>query len=206
MNRIGCSKRLTGLGSLTILIAVLALLLRASPASAINCLKDNYGKSVQCTANDVSISSASNIRGLDGKPLTTCQLNTTFSFIADFRVVTTASARENIGLYFQTAGGSTALTGSCSDNIISPVHTCPSAPGVNCGSLQYKEADAAPDNCGDTTSADQFLLNGSTVTGQLVTVQVNNALCVPATGTTKVRLPDCTSWQQPGGTNLCQSP
>jgi hypothetical protein len=206
MNRIGFSKRLTGLASLTILIAVLTLLLRVSPASAANCLKDNYGKNVQCSANDVSIASATNIRGLDGKSLATCQLNTTFSFIADFKVVTTASARENIGLYFQTAGGSSALTGTCSDNIISPPHSCTSSPGVNCGSAQYLEADPAPDNCGDTTSADKFLLNGVSTAGQLITVEVDNALCVPAAGTNKVSLPNCTSWQQVGGTNLCQSP
>src|SRR5258708_12385295 len=130
MNRIGFSKRLTGLASLTILIAVLTLLLRVAPASAANCLKDNYGKNVQCSANDVSIASATNIRGLDGKPLTTCQLNTTFSFIADFRVVTTASARQNVGLYFQTAGGSSALTATCSATIIPPTHTSPAAPLV----------------------------------------------------------------------------
>ena len=209
MSRIGCSKRLTGSGSFAILIAVLALLLRAGPASAANCLKDNYGKNVQCSANDVSIASATNIKGLDGKPLTTCQLNTTFSFIADFKLVTTASARQNIGLYFQTAGGSTALTGTCSDNIIAPTHACPGAPLVTCGSAQYEETDstlAVPDNCGDTSSSDSFLLNGVATGGQVVTVQIDNALCVAAAGTNKVRLPNCTSWQQIGGVNQCQSP
>lgn len=124
----------------------------------------------------MSVASATNIRKLDGSPLATCPAGGTFSFIADFHIVTTSTARENIGMYFQTAGGSSALTGTCSDNIISPPHD-PGANGVvNCGpgtgqipclgSALYHEFDTSlvGDNCGDTTSADG--------TNQIVTVEV----------------------------------
>jgi hypothetical protein len=196
-------------------IAIAAGLLRASPASAANCLKDEFGKNVQCTANDVRIASATGVRNLDGSSLTSCIAGSTFSFVADFHVVTTATARENIGLYFATGGQTSALTGSCSDNIIAPTHsinaecTAAGAPFSFCtgsgtgtstavlGSALYHENDASPDNCGDTLSADG--------TNQIVTVEVDNAKCQAAPGTNKVGLPNCTSWQQPGGTNLCVS-
>jgi hypothetical protein len=207
MKTVGILRSFT-LTFLTIAVALL-FLMRASPAAAGNCLKDVYGKNVQCTANDVSIASASNIRKLDGSTLSTCPAGGYFDFIADFHIVTTATSRENIGMYFQTAGGSSALTGTCSDNIISPLHdpgangvgTCGS--GINqipcLGSALYHEFDTSlvGDNCGDTTSADG--------TNQIVTVQVNHVLCQAAPGSKNVALPACTSWQQPGGALLCQS-
>jgi len=161
MKTVGILRSFT-LTFLTIAVALL-FLMRASPAAAGNCLKDVYGKNVQCTANDVSIASASNIRKLDGSTLSTCPAGGYFDFIADFHIVTTATSRENIGMYFQTAGGSSALTGTCSDNIISPLHdpgangvgTCGS--GINqipcLGSALYHEFDTSlvGDNCGDTT-------------------------------------------------------
>jgi hypothetical protein len=193
-------------------IGIATVLLRASPAGASNCLKDIYGKNVQCTANDVSIASASNPRKLDGSSLSSCIAGTSFSFIADFNIVTTATSRENIGLYFQTAGGSSALTGgSCSDNIISVLHDPGKAGVVNCGtgpgqvpclgSSLYHEFDTAltgppPDNCGDTTSADGAK--------QIITVEVDNAQCA-AGPDGFLRLPNCTSWQQPGGVLYCYS-
>jgi hypothetical protein len=188
--------------------ALFVTLARALPASASNCLKDEYGKSVTCTANDVSVASASNPRHLDGSPLQSCSAGQPFSFIADFHIVTTATARENIGLYFQTAGGSNALTGTCSDNIVSPLHdsgqngilNCGSGAGqVPClGSALYHEFDTSltGDNCGDTTSADG--------TNQIVTVEVDNVQC-KAGANGLLSLPNCTSWQQPGGAILCAS-
>lgn len=204
--------------TMVLVLAALAMLITASPAAARGkakplagggtCLKDVYKKNLQCTANDVRVAYADNVRKLDGTPLGTCNQGETFSFIADFHIVTTATQRENIGLYFQTAGGSSALTGTCSDNIISPLHypglndtnnnSCGGAGQVPClGSADYHEFDTSllGDNCGDTTSAD-----GS----QIVTVEVDNALCTPGANGF-VALPDCTSWQQPGGALLCES-
>jgi hypothetical protein len=185
------------------IIAVAALSLRIAPAAAAgNCLKDLFGKNVQCTANDVSVSQAQNPRNLDGTARPSCIAGTTFSFVADFLVVTTATQRENIGLYFSTnqANQTSALTGICSDNIIAPLHpSSNTADKVTLGTAQYEEFDASPDNCGDTSSSDSFTSNGATVKGQLVTIEVDNVVCQAAPGTNQLSLPACTSWQQPGG-------
>jgi hypothetical protein len=207
--------------TLTFLTTVIALLflMRASPAAAAgNCVQDVFGKKLQCTANDVSLSGVvpGSVRDTTGKAMPTCFSGTTFSFIADFQVVTTSTARENIGFYLGTGTGATqvgALKGTCTDQIVSPLHT----PGANTvtttggeagcnqnggtqlclGSALYHEFDTSlpGDNCGDTTSADG--------TSQIVTFEVDNVTC-PSTGST-LSLPDCTSWQQPGGAILCES-
>jgi hypothetical protein len=191
--RTGCCKKLP------FIFALLAVAVLAATSSAQTCLKDEYGKNVQCTANDVRVAFADNIRALDGTALTSCTAGSTFSFVADFHVVTTATARENIGLYFQTAGGANALTGTCSDNIIAPKHTAVNPlDKVQLGSSDYFEntsVDQAGDTCGDITTAHN---------NQTVTVEVDNAKCVAGTNG-MLALPDCTSWQQPGGTILCQS-
>jgi hypothetical protein len=199
----------------TAMVAVLLLLLRASPASAANnCLQDVASKHLVCTANDVSIAEAVNPRDLSGKSISTCFQGTRFSFLVDFNVVTTATARENIGLYLGTTPGGSALTGTCSDSIISPYHAPLAAgpPGgteANCVQnggpdvclgtplALYHEFDTSltGDNCGDTTSADG--------TKQFVTVELDNVLC-PVVGST-FALPNCTSWQQPGGAILCDT-
>src|SRR5262245_29721138 len=107
--------------------SLFALTTLAPLAFAQNCLQDEFNaagfhQKLNCTANDVRIAQALNPRAPDGTPITTCFAGTTFSFIADFQVVTTATSRENIGLYMATGGQSSALTGQCVDNIISPLH------------------------------------------------------------------------------------
>src|SRR5205823_3255587 len=89
-----------------LICALLAMAIMATPASAANnCLADvdptiakHLGGST-CTANDVRIAAALNPRNVDGTPISTCFAGVPFSFIADFQVVTTATAREDIGLY-----------------------------------------------------------------------------------------------------------
>lgn len=212
-------------------LVALAMGLSPVPASAQgNCVQDEYqaagnSQKLNCTANDVRVAKAINVRGLDGTPLTTCNAGSNFSFIADFLVQTTAkSTRSNIGLYFATAAGqTTALTGQCSDNIIppnDPLNTCSAltSGGVLCGSTHYDELDDSPDNCGDSSSTDPTVcLNAnnqvvsctdSSVAAtfpstQIVTVEVDNMAC-PAAGE-QVTLPNCTSWQIPGKTILCQA-
>jgi hypothetical protein len=181
----------------SVLVGILVMgLLQA--ASAQTCLKDAYGKNVQCTANDVRIAYATNPRSLTGTPITSCNAGTTFNFVADFHVTTTATARENIGMYFATGGQGNALTGTCADNIIAPLHTSSTAGAtVQLGSAQYQELDASPDNCGDISTANN---------NQIVTAEVDNVLCQAAAGTDQLTLPNCTSWQQPGGTLSCVSP
>lgn len=192
--------------SLLFTLFVLAVL--AATASAQTCLQDEYGKNVQCTANDVRVAFADNPRALDGTALTSCIAGSTFSFVADFHVVTTATARENIGLYFQTNGGANALKGTCSANIIAPPHKSSTPQDSVClgsgataactGNGTYEELDTSTptDTCGDISTSDN---------NQVITVEVDNAKCVAGTNG-QLALPNCTSWQQPGGTILCVSP
>jgi hypothetical protein len=194
-----------------VVFVLLAMAIVATSAFAANpvnnvCLQNEYNfvqkQKLNCTANDVSIAQVTNIRGLDGKPLNSCIGGSTFDFIADFTIKTTSSqARENIGLYIATNSTTQALTGSCDNNIITPQHQCPNgATGVLCGSTDYHETDAAPDNCGDTSSND-----GGGTGIEIVTLEVDGFSCTAPAGSTQLVLPNCTSWQIPGGTIQCVS-
>jgi hypothetical protein len=199
-----CLGKLVGLGVLTG-----SLLLGLPVLSAQTCLQEEYNtvnkQKLNCTANDVRIAQVTNIRDpLTGNKLTSCQSGQTFNFLADFTIVTTSSqARENIGLYIATASETTALTGKCVDNIISPKHQCPNAlAGVSCGSDNYHETDPSPDTCGDTSANDSSPTGGAGT--EIVTLEIDNFVCQAADGV-NVQLPNCTSWQIPGGTIQCVS-
>ena len=202
------SRCFTQLGGFALL--ALATGLYSGTASAQTCLQNEYNvtnkQKLNCSANDVKVAQVTNIRDLNGNPLTTCIEGSTFSFVADFNIVTTANAtnaggRDNIGLYFQTDPTKPdALNGTCDDNIIAPVHPCGSSgalAGINCGSTGYKEFDPTPDNCGDTSSS----VNSNIID----TIVVTNFLCQAPTGSQTLVLPNCTSWQTPGSSNLCES-
>ncbi len=119
-------------------------------------------------------------------------------------MTTSAQARENIGLYISSNSQTQALTGSCVDNIISPPHQCPgAAAGVLCGSDNYHETDASPDSCGDTSSGDNSTTFGAGA--EKVTLEIDDFLCQAPAGSNQVQLPNCTSWQIPGGTIQCVS-
>lgn len=196
---------------LLLLPAALIAVLMATTASAQTCLQQEYNlnpkdkQNLNCSAGDVRVASVTNVRGLDGQPLSSCIEGTTFSFVADFQIVTTANAqqaggRDNIGLYFQRDPTKPdALIGSCVDNIISQVHPCGTSgalANINCGSTGYQEADPSPDNCGDTSSS----VNPSIID----TIVVTDFVCEAPTGHTTLVLPNCTSWQTPGSSSLCQ--
>ena len=219
------------------LLAIASMPMRAS-AQAPSCLADadstiakHLGGST-CTAQDVKVAEAVNPRNADGTPITTCFAGTQFSFIADFEVVTNATARENVGFYMRTDGitpsganskcnpsdsatyqycNAAEFSGTCVDNIVSPLHDPGQATQVSCvtsgtgtqclGSAAYSEDTATlkngqADNCGDTHSA---------TSPQFVTIAVNNIVC-PAVGT-QFLLPNCTTWWQPTDTfPACLSP
>jgi hypothetical protein len=204
-----------------LVFVLLALAILAVPAFAQNCLQNEYNleaglsatstaqsNALNCTANDVRVAKVVNIRDpLTGKTLSTCFQGTHFNFLADFEVVTSStSSRSNIGLYFATNSTTQALTGSCVDNIIQPAHPCPDNTSITCGSDNYKELDTSTptDNCGDTTSQDNSPVFG--IAAQGVTVEVDDFLCQAPAGSSTLVLPNCTSWQIPGGTILCVSP
>jgi len=213
--RTNCSK--------TFAFALLALALLATPAFAGNCLQDEYNLSAKqklgCTANDVRVAKVINVRDpISGKPILTCTPGT-FSFLADFLVETTStSSRSNIGLYFQKNPEATdALTGTCSDNILTPAND-----------PKYEELDpqtnskggAVPDNCGDTSSTDTAVCldaNNLVVacsgahtqtfpSTQVVSALIKDFICPSdLPNGTQLSLPNCTSWQIPGGTIQCNS-
>jgi hypothetical protein len=204
---------------LSLVLALLALVIVAAPAFAQgNCLQDEYtasgGGSVVCTANDVQLAAVKNVQVIGGVG-NKCIAGSTFSFLADFEVVTTSkSSRSNIGLYFGTGTGTTqngALSGTCTDSIIAPPHT---ATGAACtigsagcfGSDHYEELDGNPsvDNCGDTSSTDTSPTYPGVSGAQGVVIQINNVTC-PTSGTS-LSLPECTSWQVPGKQLTCFSP
>ena len=191
--------------------ATMAMAQSTSPGT---CLQDEYNlvskQKLNCTANDVRIAQVQNIRDpATGKTLTTCFQGTTFNFLADFEIVTTSSqARENIGLYIATQSTTQALTGACVDNIIAPLHK---ADGTSCisgdlgcfGSDNYHSTDPLPDNCGDTSSNDLSATFGAGA--EKVTLRINGFSCTAPPGSTTLVLPNCTSWQIPGGTIQCVS-
>jgi hypothetical protein len=195
-------------------VALLAMVVTAVPASAQTCLLNEYnlttkGK-LQCTANDVSVAAVSNVRALDGSALTTCIEGSTFSFVADFNIVTTANAtnsggRDNIGLYFQTDPSKPdALTGSCDDNIIAPLHNCSTATGsLQCGSTGYKEFDPSPDTCGDTSSSVNGNITDTILVADFKCSNTNTVPCVSDPSKQCLVLPNCTSWQTSGSSTQC---
>ena len=95
------------------------------------CMQDVYsafgqGGSLNCTANDISLSTAKNIvfaTNEEGE-LDSCEFpGDTVTFTADFDVVVTAGSRHDLGIYFAQDGdpnGDGALTGSC--NISTPAY------------------------------------------------------------------------------------
>ncbi|MDH3589642.1 MAG: hypothetical protein OEQ74_09575 [Gammaproteobacteria bacterium] len=169
-----------------------------------DCIQDQWNaagnrQKLTCTANDVRVASASNIRDVTGKPLDTCIAGSTFSFVADFLVVLGAQERFDIGLYFATDGdeegkGDGAITGDCAVNIIEPLSGDPAL-----GSANFIQLDAVSqpgDICGDIDAANN---------PQVVTVQVDNVVCQDAGGDGFLDLPNCTSWRQGGANEVCLS-
>jgi hypothetical protein len=179
-----------------------ALLLGAQSASAQSCIQEQAGKSLVCTANDIQVAFADNIRDTNGDPLTQCNSGQTFSFIADFHVTTTASTRYDIGLYFATDGDSNhdgARSGVCSANIITPLHTDPASPRlVALGSADGVNKDG--DTCLDVTTEAGW----GKPNGKVVTVRVDDVLCT-AGANGNLSLPNCTSWSQNTGA-VCTNP
>src|SRR6266567_1797524 len=188
---------------MSVLVAVLALGVTARPAAAANvssntlCLQTNYanhkkGQTLGCTSNDVMIAHVTNIRDLQGNPITTCIAGSTITFQADYEVVLTAQDRYDIGLYLDTNGdpeGDGALTGTCTSSVITATNA-----------QNFKNLDSAPDVCGDITGS-LGTGSGNSYNPQNVHMVVS-ASCV-AGANSKLKLPNCTSWRQPGSNEVC---
>src|SRR5262250_1200690 len=70
--------------------ALAGLLMGTQPASAQSCISEQAGKSLVCTANDIQVAFADNVRDTSGKPLTQCTDGQTFFFIPDLHGATNA--------------------------------------------------------------------------------------------------------------------
>lgn len=140
----------------------------ATTISGAQCIQDAAGIGLNCTANDIDLAQVSAIEILDDG----CQFpGDTVTFRANWEVESTAQTRYNIGLYFATAGQSSALTGQCS---VSSLPTGP-APFFETGG----------NSCGEITQ-------GTPLT---TSIQMT-AICQDTQGTNLLSLPYCTSWQQ----------
>jgi hypothetical protein len=146
---------------------------------------------LNCTANDVTLASATNICVDDGaggcKVNNTCVAGQPVTFRADFTMPLTAQARYDLGLYIATDGGGSdgAYTGACIANVVTIANS----------STFYQGDPSPPDLCGDINAA-----HNPQVIRQTITTQ-----CVDTNGDGKLNLPWCTSWRQPGANEVCDS-
>src|SRR5204863_6423399 len=103
---------------------------------------------------------------------------------ADYTVQLTAQTRYDIGIYFATDGdpnNNGALTGQC---VLTTLDSSNSTNFIN--------LDASPDACGDIDAAHN---------PQTLHIPLTVQCTAGADG--KLRLPNCTSWRQPGSNAVC---
>jgi hypothetical protein len=197
---VGCSvKRRTGLALALLTLVGAGLLFGPEAASAQTCINDVWkahgnNQNVTCTANDVTLSSATNINITTGgecvNGVCSCYAGQTVTFTADFRMDLTADTRYDVGFYIATDGDGNhdgALTGQCSATASLTSNT-PAANFIN--------LDASPDVCGDITGP------GGTVHNPLFVQAQISAPC-PSTPGQKLQLPFATTWRQPGSNQVC---
>ena len=207
-----------------VVFALIALTIGLYPgtASAQTCMQDEYDavngttKSLGCTAGDVSVAAvlSNSVSVFQGGTGDKCLAGGKFSFTATFEIKTTSNkTRSNIGIFFGT-GQNSALTGTCTQAILTPMHPCGFVNGVataSCGDTNYEELDGPINGevtnsneagCGDTSSSDNSIFGAST---QAATLEVDNVTC-PTSGNS-IQLPVCTNWFQPTSTMpVCESP
>jgi len=147
-----------------------------------------------CTANDIQIASVDNIHitesstdGITFTPTTStgCDFPGQYiKFTASWHVLSTATSRYNVGLWFANQGQISAMHGYCSAS------TLPNSP-----SPFFEDTD---DSCGDIHSG---------ATGTVSPAITVVAQCNAAPGTSKLNLPYCSSWDQnESAGNACNGP
>jgi hypothetical protein len=197
---VGCSvRRRTGLALALLTLVGAGLLFGPEAASAQTCINNVWkahgnNQNVTCTANDVTLSSATNIDIITGGEcvggVCSCYAGQTVTFTADFRMDLTADTRYDVGFYLATDSDPNhdgALTGQCTANASLTSNT----PAGN-----FINLDAAPDVCGDITGPGGTAHNPLFVTAQI------SAQC-PSTPGQKLQLPFATTWRQPGSNEVC---
>lgn len=189
--------------SLVIFAAALGTGVQAQMQLDNGCMQDVAGFNLNCTANDVSVASVTDVQILDDG----CAfVGDTVTFSADYEILLNAQARHDIGVYFATDGGD-ALTGSCTIVTLPEVTDLDSEckngkcaeDGVTvCAPNSNPNATCEPiDLCGDIDpSPNPIILNDIVIT----------ALCIDPDGDNNLNLPNATSWRQPGSNDICTSP
>lgn len=183
-------------------LALAGFLAGAAPAFAVNnCMQDittaGGGGTLNCNSNDVRIAHVTNITpvsGIQGSGSPTdpfkCFSGAPIEFTADFEVDLGAQARYDIGLYI-AQNQAQALSGTCNSSVITKLN----AP------VTFKQLDTSDsaDQCGDITGALNTAFNP-----QIVHLDISTT-CTALVNTTKLALPNCTSWRQPGSNTTCAS-
>jgi hypothetical protein len=192
-------RRRTGVALTVLTLVGGGLLFGPEAASAQTCIQDVWqahgnSQDLTCTANDVTLSSATNINILTGgscDPVTgvcRCFAGQTVTFTADFQMDLTAQTRFDVGFYIATDGDPNndgAITGQC---------TATASLSTNTGN--FINLDAAPDVCGDITGPFGTANNPLFVTAQISTE-------CPTTPGEQLVLPFATTWRQPGSNEVC---
>jgi hypothetical protein len=191
-------RRRTGV-ALTVILVGGGLLFGPEAASAQTCIQEVWkahgnNQNLQCTAQDVTLSSATNINVITGgscDPVTgecSCDAGGTVTFTADFQMDLTADTRYDVGFYLATDGDPNndgAITGQCTPTASLAGNTS-----------NFINLDAAPDVCGDITGP------FNTANNPLIVTTTISAQC-PLTPGEKLVLPFATTWRQPGSNEVC---
>jgi hypothetical protein len=155
-----------------------------------------HNQNLTCTANDVTLSEATNINivtGGDCDPETgecRCFAGGTVTFTADFKMDLTADTRYDVGFYIATdsdPNGDGAITGLC-EATASLAGNTPAGNFIN--------LDTGDDVCGDITGPLNTAHNPLFVNAQI------SADCPTGAGE-QLLLPFCTTWRQPGSNEVC---
>ncbi len=141
------------------------------------CIEDAAEESLNCTANDVSITDATVYTITDPCDF----VGDTATFTAIWDVQSTATERYDIGLYFATGGQNTARRGSCSVSTL-PNYTVPS----------WFDYDS--DDCGDISSSD--------LVHPVIELTV---VCQDPDKDNLLNVPYCASWDNQAGA-VCSGP
>ena len=113
-------------------------------AAAQTCVDDVTGRTNNCTANDVTISSISVVSVIDGCVSTA----DTATVLLQAQLVAGASERYDVGMFFATDGGN-ARSGACYHEYLPPPLVAPGLDNPTSGVGPYVTLEPAGDMCGD---------------------------------------------------------
>ena len=199
----GCRRRVSAALTAFILIGG-GLLFAPRAASAQTCIQDvwkahGHNQNLTCTAQDVTLSSATNINIVtggkceirNGVRVCECDAGGTVTFTADFQMDLTADTRYDVGFYIETGADNSndgAITGQCTAVASLLSNTTRTGNFIN--------LDAAPDVCGDITGPFETAHNPLFVTATISTQ-------CPLTPGEQLQLDFATTWRQPGSNQVC---